>query len=243
VADAELIWDGPKRGAARLLLAHGAGADMHSPFMRVCAQALAERGISVVRFNFPYMERRRERGVRSPPDRAPVLLEHFGQVVAQLGAAQQLIIGGKSMGGRIASMIADELGVAGLVCLGYPFHPPGKLDKTRTAHLAALRTPCLIVQGTRDAFGTREDVSNYVLSPRVNITWIEGGNHDLKVPAYLTKRAPARKRATAATTGERNAANPKTEVSAVPLEAVDAVEHFVRKSLRRMSKTAGHTGS
>lgn len=104
--------------------------------------------------------------------------------VAELGANGPLIIGGKSMGGRVASMVADELHsagkVAGLVCLGYPFHPPGKPAQLRTRHLAGLVTPALICQGTRDQFGTREDVVGYALSENIQILWLEDGDHDLK---------------------------------------------------------------
>jgi predicted alpha/beta-hydrolase family hydrolase len=183
----DLAWDGRKRGAPRLLLAHGAGAGMHSPFLQRFAPDLAELGIAVARFEFPYMMRRRG-GKRSPPDRAPVLLEHFREAVAQLGATKSLVIGGKSMGGRIASMVADELGVAGVVCLGYPFHPPGKPETTRTEHLAKLKTRALIMQGTRDPFGTQSDVAKYKLSKRIRVKWIEDGNHD------LSPRGPAARR-------------------------------------------------
>ncbi|HEY2734159.1 MAG TPA: alpha/beta family hydrolase [Polyangiales bacterium] len=179
---AKLLHDGPKSSPYRLLLAHGAGAGMDTPFMRGVANALAARAIRVTRFEFPYMQRR-VGGARSAPDRMPVLLESYRAVVAQLGEASELFIGGKSMGGRVASMIADELGVAGLVCLGYPFHPPDKPDKTRTDHLRALKTRCLIVQGTRDPFGTQEDVAGYVLSKRICVRWIEDGDH-----SWLTRR-------------------------------------------------------
>jgi len=142
------------------------------------ARGLAARGVRVVRFEFPYMQRRRS-GVRPGPDRAVVLMETWKRVVDQLGEPATLFIGGKSMGGRIASMLADNLGVRGLVCLGYPFHPPLRPEKTRTAHLEALRTPCLIVQGTRDQFGTLSEVRGYRLSRRVRLVWIEDGDHSL----------------------------------------------------------------
>src|SRR5262245_54452928 len=129
---------------------------MESPFMAQLARQLGELGVRVARFDFPYMERRGAAGKRTPPDRLPVLLESWRGVVAQLGDAPRLAIGGKSMGGRIASMVADELGVAAVVCLGYPFHPPGRPEQLRTAHLEPLRTRCLILQGTRDEFGTPE---------------------------------------------------------------------------------------
>jgi hypothetical protein len=179
---AKLLHDGPKQSRYRVLLAHGAGAGMRTPFMRDVAKALGERGIRATRFEFPYMQRRKD-GTRSPPDRMPALLESYRSVIAQLGEPSSLIIGGKSMGGRVASMIADELGVAGLVCLGYPFHPPNQLEKTRTDHLRALKTRCLIVQGTRDPFGTRADVASYVLSKRIRVRWIEDGDH-----SWVTRR-------------------------------------------------------
>jgi predicted alpha/beta-hydrolase family hydrolase len=177
-----LLWNGPKRNAPCLLLAHGAGAGMDSPFMSELAETLGARGVRVARFEFPYMARRRSTGKRSPPDRAPVLLDAFRQVaqtVAGRRGCKHLFIGGKSMGGRMASMIADELGVRGVVCLGYPFHPPANPDKTRVEHLARLSTPCLIVQGSRDAFGTRDEVRRYRLAKSIQIEWVDDGNHDL----------------------------------------------------------------
>jgi predicted alpha/beta-hydrolase family hydrolase len=111
-----------------------------------------------------------------------VLLDAFRQVaqtVAGRRGCKHLFIGGKSMGGRMASMIADELGVRGVVCLGYPFHPPANPDKTRVEHLARLSTPCLIVQGSRDAFGTRDEVRRYRLAKSIQIEWVDDGNHDL----------------------------------------------------------------
>ena len=146
--------------------------------MSEVAAGLAARGVRVARFEFAYMARRRS-GQRPPPDRMPLLCERFRAAVARLGGPEELVIGGKSMGGRVASMLADELGVRGVLCLGYPFHPPGRPEQTRTEHLAGLRTPCRIIQGTRDPFGTRQEVARYALSPRIEITWIEDGDHDL----------------------------------------------------------------
>jgi uncharacterized protein len=125
----EFLFDGPKNADRTIVLAHGAGAPMDSDFMNVIASGLAKSGLRVARFEFPYMVKRREDGRRRPPDCAPVLLESYLQVVAELGP-ENLIIGGKSMGGRIASMVAGAAGVAGLVCLGYPFHPPGKPENS-----------------------------------------------------------------------------------------------------------------
>ena len=174
-----LLFDGPEDGPL-LALAHGAGAPMDSTFMNAFARGLGEKGLRVVRFEFPYMRSRRETGKSKPPDREPVLREAWLQVIAELGGGERLVIGGKSMGGRMASLVADEAGVRGLVCLGYPFHPVGQPDRLRTAHLAALRTPTLIVQGTRDAFGTPEEVAGYELSPAIRTVWLEDGDHSWK---------------------------------------------------------------
>jgi len=177
----DFLFDGPAATAKAplLALAHGAGAAMDSTFMNTLAARLAEEGIRVARFEFPYMAARRQ-GRRPPPDREAVLRETWKTVIAELGGAERLVIGGKSMGGRMASLVADETGVRGLVGLGYPFHPPGQPGKTRTAHLAELRTPTLIVQGTRDSLGSREDVAGYELSPQIRIVWLEDGDHSFK---------------------------------------------------------------
>jgi uncharacterized protein len=174
----EVMFDGPA-GGPLLVLAHGAGAAMDSPFMTSLAALLGAEGLRVARFEFPYMHARRS-GRRPGPDREPVLRETWKAVLAQLGGAARTVIGGKSMGGRIASLIADEVGVRGLVCLGYPFHPAGRPERLRTAHLAGLRTPALFVQGTRDALGSREDVAGYRLSPQIRIAWLEDGDHSFK---------------------------------------------------------------
>jgi uncharacterized protein len=174
------MFDGRGDAALTIVLAHGAGAAMDSPFMNVIAEGLAQAGLSVARFEFPYMRARREGGRRGAPDREPVLLDAWRDVIADLGGGARVVIGGKSMGGRIASMVADECEVRGLVCLGYPFHPPGKPVAARVKHLAAMRTPALIVQGTRDTFGAREEVERYSLSPRIRFAWIEDGDHSFK---------------------------------------------------------------
>ncbi|MFA9461045.1 alpha/beta family hydrolase [Thiohalorhabdus methylotrophus] len=174
----DYLFNGPEDAALTIALAHGAGAPMDSPFMEEVAEALAARSWRVARFEFPYMVRRREDGKKRPPDRQPVLLDTWRAVIADLGP-QGLVIGGKSMGGRMASLVAEESGVPGLVCLGYPFHPPGKPDRLRIDHLRELATPALIVQGTRDPFGNAEEVAGYPLSPTMRLHWAEDGNHDL----------------------------------------------------------------
>jgi hypothetical protein len=161
---------------------------MDSPFMNAMAAGLAAGGLRVARFEFPYMRRRRETGERRPPDREPALREAWLAAVASLGGGERLVIGGKSLGGRMASLVADEAGARGLVCLGYPFHPPGQLDRLRTAHLRALRTPTLIVQGTRDPFGTPDEVAGYELSPAIRTVWMEDGDHSFK-PRVSSGRA------------------------------------------------------
>lgn len=176
----DFLFDGPARGKRIVILSHGAGAPMDSPFMAAIAAGLAAEGLRVARFEFPYMAERRRSGRRKPPDREPVLIDTWRAAIAALGKPGKLVIGGKSMGGRMASLVADESDVAGLLCLGYPFHPPGKPEKLRTAHLEKLRTPALIVQGTRDPFGTKDDVAAYALSKKIRLHWSEDGDHDLK---------------------------------------------------------------
>ncbi|CAN7288747.1 alpha/beta family hydrolase [Neorhizobium tomejilense] len=176
--------EGPEDARLTILLAHGAGAPMDSASMTAAAKALSAMGFRVARFEFGYMAARRISGDRKPPPRAETLNPEYKAAIAELDAKGPLIIGGKSMGGRVASMIADELytegRIAGLLCLGYPFHPPGKPEQLRTQHLKGLRTPTLICQGTRDEFGTREEVPGYELSKAIEILWLEDGDHDLK---------------------------------------------------------------
>lgn len=165
-----------------LILAHGAGAPMDSGFMEQMAQRLAARGVAVVRFEFPYMAQRRHGGSKRPPNPQPALLQCWREVYQQVRplVAGKLAIGGKSMGGRMASLVADELGADALVCLGYPFYAAGKPEKPRVEHLAGLQTPTLVVQGERDALGNRVAVERYTLSPAIEVQWLATGDHDLK---------------------------------------------------------------
>jgi predicted alpha/beta-hydrolase family hydrolase len=153
---------------------------MDSTFMTVVARGLAGRGLRVARFEFPYMAGRRQGGGRGAPDPPRLLEATWLEAIAALGGGRDLVIGGKSMGGRIASQVADRAGVRGLVCMGYPFHPPGQPHKLRTAHLAELRTPTLILQGTRDDFGRPDEVAGYALSAAIRIEWIADGDHSFK---------------------------------------------------------------
>jgi predicted alpha/beta-hydrolase family hydrolase len=173
---------GQSDAAVRFLCAHGAGAGMETPFLKSVAELLAERGVATYRFEFAYMAARRQ-GARKPPPKAERLMDEYRAAVAAVPAGASLIIGGKSMGGRVASLVADELFVAGrisgLACLGYPFHPPKKPEQLRTAHLIAIACPTLIVQGERDPFGTRAEVEGYGLSQAIRFHWAADGDHDL----------------------------------------------------------------
>ncbi|RJT36389.1 alpha/beta fold hydrolase [Mesorhizobium waimense] len=178
--------DGHDTAPVTILLAHGAGAPMDSASMAAAAKALSTAGFRVARFEFHYMAARRF-GHRKPPPRAETVNPEYIKAIADLrakGVTGPLIIGGKSMGGRVASMVADEMfakgDISGLVCLGYPFHPPAKPTQLRTKHLAGLKTPTLIFQGTRDEFGTPDEVATYDLSDRIEVLWLEDGDHDLK---------------------------------------------------------------
>jgi len=180
-APPEFQFNGPENAPLTLVLAHGAGSFMDTEFMDAFAEGMVVQGhghLRVARFEFPYMAARRDDGRRRPPNPESVLLETWRRAIAALGS-ERLVIGGKSLGGRMASMVADESDVRAVVCLGYPFHPQGNPEKLRTAHLAALSTPTLIVQGTRDPFGTEEEVSRYSLSSSIALHWIEDGDHNL----------------------------------------------------------------
>jgi uncharacterized protein len=182
---------GPADAPVRFLCAHGAGAGMETPFLKTFAQLLAERGVATLRFEFAYMAARRSGGPRKPPPKAERLMDEYRAAVAAAGhgapSRAPLVIGGKSMGGRVASLVADELyaagRVAGLVCLGYPFHPPGRPEQLRTAHLQALACPALIVQGDRDPFGTRAEVEALTaagaIAADIRFHWAGDGDHDL----------------------------------------------------------------
>jgi predicted alpha/beta-hydrolase family hydrolase len=189
------LFDGPEDARTTVLLAHGAGAPMDSALMAAAAAALAAAGLRVARFEFGYMASRRTEAGRKPPPRAETLKPEYLTAVEALGATQRLVIGGKSMGGRVASMVADELSAAGkvigLLCLGYPFHPPGKPEQLRTKHLAGLKTPTLIVQGTRDEFGTREEVPGYTLRMRSRFSgWRTETTISSRAGAFQDSRRP-----------------------------------------------------
>ncbi|MEQ1647819.1 MAG: alpha/beta family hydrolase [Hyphomicrobiaceae bacterium] len=179
----ELRIDRAKSARAMLILAHGAGAPMDSPFMETMVTLLVERNINVARFEFSYMAKRRIDQKRRPAPKADTLISAYASALMVAASDGPLFIGGKSMGGRIATMLADDAyskrQIRGAICLGYPFHPPNKPEQTRTGHLSDLKAPLLIVQGERDPFGTATDVATYTLSPRVRFVWVPDGDHDL----------------------------------------------------------------
>ena len=169
-----------------LILAHGAGAPADSTFMEDLSAALEREGIGTIRFEFPYMQKRRKDGKKRPPDREPVLLEYFSGVIdrvrAELGSGSLILVGGKSMGGRMASILASRRDdIDGVICFGYPFHPPGKLDRWRTAHFRDLNCPILVLQGTRDPFGKPDELEDHQQElEAIDLRWLEGGNHDFQ---------------------------------------------------------------
>lgn len=175
----EFLFDGPKSARWTIALAHGAGAGMDSTFMAWFAEALAARGFRVARFEFSYMAKRRRVGKRGPPDKLPVLMDTWREAIDSLGR-DRLVIGGKSMGGRIASMVADQAQVKALICFGYPFHPVGKPNQLRVEHMRKMATPTLILQGTRDPFGSQAEVTSYHLAPTIEVHWLDDGDHDFK---------------------------------------------------------------
>ncbi|HEV7277367.1 MAG TPA: alpha/beta family hydrolase [Devosiaceae bacterium] len=192
----EFLFDGPEDARVTVLLAHGAGAPMDSASMTATAKALATSGMRVARFEFGYMASRRTAGGRKPPPRAETVMPEFVAAVEDLGPTSgPLVIGGKSMGGRVASMVADRLHeagrIAGLLCLGYPFHPPEKPEQLRTAHLAGLATPALICHGTRDPFGSPDEIAGYVLSGSIELFFVEDGDHDLRPRKSVTGQSTA----------------------------------------------------
>lgn len=170
-------WD----GQTAIILAHGAGQGMNSPFMDYFHQDMARRGFLSVKFNFEYMEQKRK-----TPDPQPKLQSRYRSVIAEVSGKynpKRIIIGGKSLGGRVASYIAgDTPALAGLVFLGYPLHPPGKPDQLRDQHLYVLQRPMLFISGTRDAFAERALLERVIgkIGSLATIIWIEGGDHSLK---------------------------------------------------------------
>nr|WP_319386227.1 alpha/beta family hydrolase [uncultured Roseibium sp.] len=193
----DFLWNHPEdEPAATLLMAHGAGAPMDSAFMEKLAGALADEGIAVARFEFAYMAGRRTGGSKRPPPRADRLIGEF-QTALQTFLKESngpLLLGGKSMGGRVAAMLGGggslPQRVRGICCFGYPFHPTGKPDaEWRLSPLQESKRPVLILQGDRDPFGSKAELDAVTLPGDVSLTYLEDGNHDFgprgKSPATL----------------------------------------------------------
>ncbi len=176
----ELLISKNKKFNSIYIFAHGAGAPMDNDWMEQVSSKLAEQGVKVVRFEFPYMAERRLTGKKRPPNPAKVLLDAWREVFTLVDKSKPVFIGGKSMGGRMATLVADELSPNGVICLGFPFHAPGKDAGSRIDHLKEMNTPTLIVQGMRDSMGTFDDVKGYKLSSNIKIEWLEDGDHSLK---------------------------------------------------------------
>jgi predicted alpha/beta-hydrolase family hydrolase len=176
-----LVWNKAKNPIATVLFAHGAGAGLDSDFMVEVAEHIASLGVNVARFDFDYMQVAKAQSKRRPPDKAPKLLACFQEHIALIEDDLPLFLAGKSMGGRMATVLATEkLAIKGVIALGYPFHPPGKPDKLRTEHLDALAVPCLIIQGERDTFGTKQEVATFGLPDTLQFTWLGDGDHSFK---------------------------------------------------------------
>jgi len=174
---------------AIFLFAHGAGAGMDSDFIVRLAALLNEKGLEVKTFEFPYMQKIRAEGKRRPPDRMEKLLIAYEQAIVSIADGKQIFIGGKSMGGRVASLLAAKNGseladqhklIKGVICLGFPFHPPKKPDSYRGDHLSDIYIDTLIVQGERDAFGTQSEVVEFEFSKRVQLEFLPDGDHSFK---------------------------------------------------------------
>jgi predicted alpha/beta-hydrolase family hydrolase len=169
----------PAPGSVGLLLAPGAGADRTQAALVAVDEAVARTGVVVERMDFPY-----RRAGRRAPDRAPVLVRAVVEEAARLaGRVERIVLGGRSMGGRMASMaVADGLPAAGLVLISYPLHPPGRPDRPRTAHLPGIGVPCLFVSGTRDAFASVDELeaATATVAGPVTHRWLEGGDHGLR---------------------------------------------------------------
>ena len=187
IAEKPKDWDGD----VAIILAHGAGQGMDSPFMNFFHTELARRGYLSVKFNFNYVEKGRK-----IPDRLPDMQARYRQIVEEVAAAftpRRIVIGGKSMGGRVASTISDARpGLSGLIFLGYPLHPPGKPEQMRDAHLYAIDVPMLFISGTRDTLAQQDLLQKVMekLASRATMRWIEEGNHSLEIRRSGTRSWP-----------------------------------------------------
>ena len=174
-----ILINGPKEAKNILLLAHGAGAPMDSMFMNTISDGLNNNGIITFRFEFPYMEKRRS-GKNTFPDKLDVLCDFYKKIyfnIKKINPDKNIWLGGKSMGGRVSTLISRSLDIKGVIVFGYPFHPINKLDKLRLESLQLSGPPILIIQGTRDKFGTITEVKKYKIHKNNTIFWIKDGDH------------------------------------------------------------------
>lgn len=180
--DGGFIYQAAEQAKALFIFAHGAGADMNHEFMTQVSHLLVNKNISILRFNFPYMDKRALDGKRRPPDRMPALLSCYQQLIEGLNTPLPIFIGGKSMGSRVAAMVADEYDktLSGVVCLGYPFHPPKKPDNLRLAPLNSPLLPTLIIQGDRDTLGNKDEINGYSLGSNCEVLYLLDGDHSFK---------------------------------------------------------------
>lgn len=183
----DLIMNGPEDASHSFIFAHGAGAGMDHEFMTMFAQKLAAKNIRVLRFEFPYMTKRREQGTKTPPNRQPQLIDAFNRMIDAAELPGRIIIGGKSMGGRIASLVAEDATktyhIQGLICLGFPFYAPKKTREpafSRGEHLHHISLPTLIIQGERDHFGKAEELQAMPFSSQVQVRFVDDGDHSFK---------------------------------------------------------------
>lgn len=174
-----LLIDGNENSLATIILAHGAGAPMDSDWMNMLTTYLVKEGLKVVRFEFPYMAERRLNGKKRPPNKKQVLIDTWLEVVNAFKDDAKLYIGGKSMGGRIATLLTD-VPIDGIICFGFPFHAPGKELGERVDDFRSCSFPVLVLQGERDKMGFKEEIEVLNLGNNKQIVWFEDGDHSLK---------------------------------------------------------------
>ncbi|KGJ91051.1 alpha/beta fold hydrolase [Thalassotalea sp. ND16A] len=178
--DLTIRFNKAENAIASIIFAHGAGASIDSEFIVEISALLNQQGLNVIAFNFPYMQQRLIDGKRRPPNKMDVLLASYLERIKQYQGELPLFIGGKSMGSRVAAMLANEDKVSGVFCLGYPFHPQKQPDKLRLEPLQNAQKPVLIVQGDRDALGNKDEITSYMLKDNIKVQYVEDGDHDLK---------------------------------------------------------------
>jgi len=180
------VFDTAKNAKALVIFAHGAGADMNHSYLDELVALMNAQQLSVLRFNFPYMDKRQLDGKRRPPDRMPALVSCYQSVIESVDTKLPIFIAGKSMGGRVAATLAGDNAlmnaqqVRGVICLGYPFHPIKKPDKLRLAPLQETQLPVLVLQGQRDALGSESEINDYEISSHCQLHYFTDGDHDLK---------------------------------------------------------------